>query len=143
MSEARYLLLYLHFCRLRRIDTCRLRRGDIRKEWKREKKKSNMMDVKHHGYVLSTSLATLLLNYCYYKFHLEFLNLEYITARTKRARLCNILKIVMSSTYLGMFFALRGGQRWVFICKNRPPGHVWIPGAPQMLKVPKNVNWKT
>ena len=34
-----------------------------------------MMDVKHHGYVLSTSLTTLLLNY---KFHLEFLNLEYI-----------------------------------------------------------------
>ena len=41
----------------------------------KERKKSNMMDVKHHGYVLSTSLTTLLLNY---KFHLEFLNLEYI-----------------------------------------------------------------
>ena len=47
------------------------------KRMKREKK-TNMMDVKHHGYVLSTSLTTLLLNYCYYKFHLEFLNLEYI-----------------------------------------------------------------
>ena len=57
----------------------------------KEKKKSNMMDMKYDGYVLSTSLTTLLLNNCYYKFHLEYLNLEYIIMRCEDHHACKIM----------------------------------------------------
>ena len=92
-------------------------KGVTYKKNEKEKKKTNMMDVK---YLLSTSLTTLLLNY---KFHLEFLNLEYI-ARMKRARLCDILKIVMFSTYLGMFFAWRGVNVESLFVKIDPGSHL-------------------